>query len=400
MRKVYIVEAKRTAVGSFGGALKDLTASELGAIAIKEVIKDVDPKNINQVVVGNVLQAGQGMGPARQASIKAGIPVEVPAYTINMICGSGMKAIMLAANEIKLGADLVVAAGMESMSNAPYNLPSKSRFGSKFGDMKVTDHMIREGLWDVFNDYHMGVTAENLVEKYGITREEMDELSAMSQNRAEEAIKAGKFKDEIIPVEIKTRKGTVTVDTDEYPRFGTTAEKLAKLRPAFKKDGTVTAGNSSGINDGASAMLLASEEAVKKYNLKPIAEIAAYDQGGVDPAYMGMGPVAAISNLFEKYTEYELKDMELLELNEAFAAQSLANIKALTEKYNLTKEWFTERTNVNGGAIAIGHPIGASGNRITVTLIHEMKKRNSNVGLASLCIGGGMGTAIVIKNIK
>ncbi|WGS65323.1 acetyl-CoA C-acetyltransferase [Marinitoga aeolica] len=401
MEKVYIVGAKRTAIGSFGGTLKDKKAAELGAEAIKAALEQagVAPEQVDHTVAGNVLMAGQGMGPARQAAIYAGIPVEKPAYTVHMVCGSGMKAIMLAANEIKLGnAEIVVAAGMESMSNAPMLLPAKARFGLKFGNIEMIDHMVYDGLTDVFNQYHMGITAENLVEKYGLTREEQDEFAAISQQRAEKAIKEGKFKDEIVPIEIKTRKETKIFDTDEYPRFGTTKETLAKLRPAFKKDGTVTAGNSSGINDGASAMILASESAVKKYGLKPLAEIIAYEQGGVDPSIMGIGPVAAITNLVEK-KGIKLEQMELLELNEAFAAQSIAVIKELSEKYGVTKEWFMERTNVNGGAIALGHPIGASGNRITVTLLYEMKKRNLEYGLASLCIGGGMGTAIVIKNI-
>ncbi|WP_072865641.1 acetyl-CoA C-acetyltransferase [Marinitoga hydrogenitolerans] len=401
MEKVYIVGAKRTAIGSFGGTLKDKKAAELGAEAIKGAIKQagITPEQIDQTIVGNVLMAGQGMGPARQAEIYAGIPVEKPAYTVHMVCGSGMKAIMLGANEIKLGnAEIIVTAGMESMSNAPMLLPAKSRFGLKFGNIEMIDHMVYDGLTDVFNQYHMGITAENIVEKYGLTREEQDEFAAISQQRAEKAIKEGKFKDEIVPIEIKTRKETKIFDTDEYPRFGTTKETLAKLRPAFKKDGTVTAGNSSGINDGASAIIIASETAVKKYGLTPLAEIIAYEQGGVDPSIMGMGPVAAITNLIEK-KGIKLEQMELLELNEAFAAQSLGVIKELSEKYGLTKEWFMERTNVNGGAIALGHPIGASGNRITVTLLYEMKKRNVEYGLASLCIGGGMGTAIVIKNL-
>ena len=401
MEKVYIVGAKRTAIGSFGGTLKDKKAAELGAIAIKGALGQagITPEQVDQTVVGNVLMAGQGMGPARQAAIYAGIPVEKPAYTVHMVCGSGMKAIMLGANEIKLGnSEIVVTAGMESMSNAPMLLPAKARFGLKFGNIEMIDHMVYDGLTDVFNQYHMGITAENLVEKYGLTREEQDEFAAISQQRAEKAIKEGKFKDEIVPVEVKTKKETKIFDTDEYPRFGTTKETLAKLRPAFKKDGTVTAGNSSGINDGASAIILASESAVKKYGLTPIAEIIAYEQGGVDPSIMGIGPAAAITNLVEK-KGIKLEQMELFELNEAFAAQSIAVLKELKEKYGIKEEWMMERTNVNGGAIALGHPIGASGNRITVTLLYEMKKRNLEYGLASLCIGGGMGTAIVIKNM-
>ncbi|WP_129409433.1 acetyl-CoA C-acetyltransferase [Marinitoga lauensis] len=401
MEKVYIVGAKRTAIGSFGGTLKDKKAAELGAIAIKGALEQagISPEQVDQTVVGNVLMAGQGMGPARQAAIYAGIPVEKPAYTVHMVCGSGMKAIMLGANEIKLGnSEIVVTAGMESMSQAPMLLPAKARFGLKFGNIEMIDHMVYDGLTDVFNQYHMGITAENLVEIYGLTREEQDEFAAISQQRAEKAIKEGKFKDEIVPVEVKTRKETIIFNTDEYPRFGTTKETLAKLRPAFKKDGTVTAGNSSGINDGASAIILASESAVKKYGLTPLAEIIAYEQGGVDPSIMGIGPAAAITNLVEK-KGIKLEQMELFELNEAFAAQSIAVLKELKEKYGIKEEWMMERTNVNGGAIALGHPIGASGNRITVTLLYEMKKRNLEYGLASLCIGGGMGTAIVIKNM-
>ncbi|MBM7560099.1 acetyl-CoA C-acetyltransferase [Marinitoga litoralis] len=401
MEKVYIVGAKRTAIGSFLGTLKDKKAAELGAEAIKGAMEQagVKPEQIDQTIVGNVLMAGQGMGPARQAAIYAGILVEKPAYTVHMVCGSGMKAIMLGANEIRLGnSEIVAVAGMESMSNAPMLLPAKAREGLKFGNIEMIDHMVYDGLTDVFNQYHMGITAENLVEKYGITREEQDEFAATSQQRAEKAIKEGKFKDEIIPIEIKTRKETKIFDTDEYPRFGTTKETLAKLRPAFKKDGTVTAGNSSGINDGASAMIIASESAVKKYGLTPLAEIIAYEQGGVDPSIMGIGPAAAITNLVEK-KGIKLEEIELFELNEAFAAQSIAVLKELKERYGIEEEWMMERTNVNGGAIALGHPIGASGNRIVVTLLYEMKKRNLEYGLASLCIGGGMGTAIVIKNL-
>jgi len=402
MEKVYIVAAKRSAIGSFGGALKDLPASKLGAVVVKEALKTagVNPENVDEVIVGNVLGAGQGMGPGRQVALYSGIPESVPAYTLNMLCGSGMKSVMTGATDIRVGdADIVVSAGIENMSKAPYLVDSRTRFGSKFGSMVMTDHMINDGLTDVFNDYHMGITAENIAEKHGITREEQDEFSAESQRRALSAIAEGKFKDEIIPVELKSKKGPVFFETDEYPRSGTTFETLSKLKPAFKKDGTVTAGNSSGINDGASVIVLASEKAVNKYGLKPLAEVVGYDQAALDPAYMGLGPVPAIKKVLKKIN-MNIKDMDLIELNEAFASQSLGVIKELSEEYGVTKDWFLERTNVNGGAIALGHPIGVSGNRIIVTLLHEMKKRSSEYGLASLCIGGGMGTAIVIKNIK
>jgi len=285
------------------------------------------------------------------------------------------------------------------MSQAPLMVDSKNRFGSKFGHQKMMDHMILDGLTDVFNNYHMGMTAENIAEKHNLSREEQDEFAVTSQNRTQKAIEEGKFKDEIIPYEIKTRKGTLLFDTDEHPRLNATLEGLAKLRPAFKKDGSVTAANASGINDGASAIILASEEAVEKYNLKPIAELVAYDEAAVDPAYMGLGPVPAVKNVLSK-NNISIDDIDLIELNEAFAAQSLGVIKELSQEYSKNKNWFIERTNVNGGAIALGHPIGASGNRIIVTLLHEMKRQEKETGLASLCIGGGMGTAVVVRNIK
>jgi acetyl-CoA C-acetyltransferase len=401
LRKVYIVAAKRTAIGTFGGTLKNEPATKLGAHVVKTILEEanVKPEYVDKTIVGNVLQAGQGMGPGRQVALYAGIPESKPAYAVNMLCGSGMKSVMIGATDIKVGdAEIVVAAGMESMSQAPLLIDAKNRFGSKFGNQKIMDHMILDGLTDVFNNYHMGMTAENIAEKHRLTREEQDEFAVTSQNRAQKAIKEGRFKDEIIPYEIKTRKGVVVFDTDEHPRFNATVEGLSKLRPAFKKDGSVTAGNSSGINDGASAIILASEEAVEKYNLKPIAELIAYDEAGVDPAYMGLGPVPAVKNVLAK-NDISMDEIELIELNEAFASQSLGVIKELGEEYGKSKDWFIERTNVNGGAIALGHPIGASGNRIIVTLLHEMKKQGKNVGLASLCIGGGMGTAVVVRNI-
>jgi acetyl-CoA C-acetyltransferase len=399
MKKVFIVGAKRTAIGTFGGTLKDVPAVDLGVTASKAAIEQskVDPKNIEETIMGCILTANQGMGPGRQVSIGAGVPIESPAYLVNMLCGSGMKSTMIGAQDILFGeADLVLTGGMENMSISPYML-DRARFGYRMGNGTIVDHMIRDGLTDVFNDYHMGVTAENLAEKYGISRLEQDEFALESQNRAKEAIAAGRFKDEIAPVVIKGRKGDVVFDTDEHPRE-TSMEILKKLRPAFKKDGSVTAGNSSGINDGASATVLASEEAVEKFGLKPIAEIVAYAQAGVDPAFMGYGPVPAVEKALKK-ASLDIKAIDLIELNEAFASQSLSVLKGLMEIYGVSKEWLLERTNVNGGAIALGHPIGASGNRIIVTLLHLMEKRNLEFGLASLCIGGGMGTAVVVKRV-
>jgi acetyl-CoA C-acetyltransferase len=399
MKKVFIVGAKRTAIGTFGGTLKDVPAVDLGVTASKAAIEQskVDPKNIEETIMGCILTANQGMGPGRQVSIGAGVPIESPAYLVNMLCGSGMKSTMIGAQDILFGeADLVLTGGMENMSISPYML-DRARFGYRMGNGTIVDHMIRDGLTDVFNDYHMGVTAENLAEKYGISRLEQDEFALESQNRAKEAIAAGRFKDEIAPVVIKGRKGDVVFDTDEHPRE-TSMEILKKLRPAFKKDGSVTAGNSSGINDGASATILASEEAVEKFGLKPIAEIVAYAQAGVDPAFMGYGPVPAVEKALKK-ASLDIKAIDLIELNEAFASQSLSVLKGLMEIYGVSKEWLLERTNVNGGAIALGHPIGASGNRIIVTLLHLMEKRNLEFGLASLCIGGGMGTAVVVKRV-
>lgn len=401
MKKVFIAAAKRTAIGKFGGSLSSLSAAEMASVVIKNIISEtgIDPKNLDEVIVGNILMAGQKQGVARQASINAGIPAEVPAYSLNMICGSGMKAINTAFTSIKAGeAEIILAGGTETMSGAAFLLPSSVRNGIKMGDFKATDHMIIDGLTDAFKDYHMGITAENIAEKYNISKEEQDEFASQSQAKAAKAQDEGKFKNEIVPVEIVTRKETIVFEADEYINRASTKEKLAGLRPAFKKDGTVTAGNASGINDGASFVLVASEDAIKKYNLTPLVEIVAVGQGGVDPSIMGMGPVPAIKNALDK-AGLKLSDMEVLELNEAFAAQSLGVVKQLCEDHNLTKEWFDERCNINGGAIALGHPIGASGNRITVSLVHEMLRSNKNFGLASLCIGGGMGTAIILKKI-
>lgn len=399
MKKVYIVSAKRTAMGSFLGSLKTVKPADLGGRVIKSIIEEsgVDPKNIDEVILGNVLSAGHGQGVGRQAAVAGGIPYEVPAYSINIICGSGMKALMTGVNNIRAGeGELILAGGVESMSQAGFVAPSAIRNGHKMMDLKMIDHMINDGLTDAFNGYHMGITAENIAEKYSLTREEQDAFAMASQEKAIEAVDTDRFKAEIVPVEIVTRKETIVFDKDEYPNRRTTLEKLGSLRPAFKKDGSVTAGNSSGLNDGASIILLASEEAVEKYNLKPLAEVAAIGQGGVDPSIMGMGPVPAIDNLLKK-TDIKLGDVDIFELNEAFASQSLGVVRELSKQHGVTEEWIRERSNMNGGAIALGHPIGASGNRIITTLVHEMVKRDCKSGIASLCIGGGMGTAILLK---
>ncbi|MDM8161005.1 acetyl-CoA C-acetyltransferase [Labilibaculum sp. K2S] len=401
MSKVYIVAAKRTAIGKFLGALTPVKAADLAATVIKNIIEEtgVDAAKIDEVVVGNILMAGQGQGIARQASIKAGIPQEVPAYGINMICGSGMKTINLAYANIKAGeANLILAGGTENMSDAGFVMPGTVRGGHKMMDLKAVDHMVLDGLTDAFEGYHMGITAENIAAKYNLTREEQDAFSFASQQKAMAAQDNGHFKNEIVPVEIKSRRETTIFDTDEFINRGTSVEKLAGLRPAFKKDGTVTAGNASGINDGAAFVLVASEEAVKEFGLTPLAEIVATGQGGVDPAIMGMGPVPAIARALKK-ANMKLEQMDVLELNEAFASQSLGVVKQLCEDHAVTADFFAERCNLNGGAIALGHPIGASGTRITVSLIHEMKRSGKEYGLASLCIGGGMGTAIILKNV-
>lgn len=391
MREAVIVSAVRTPIGSFGGSLKDVSAIQLGAIAAKEAMTraSVKPEMIDEVIFGGVLQAGLGQNIARQVSIEAGIPVEVPSMTVNKVCGSGLKTVSLAAQAILLGeADVVLAGGTENMSLAPYTL-SKARWGLRMGDAAIVDYMVHDGLWDVFNDYHMGVTAENIAEQWSITRDDQDKFALESQLRAEKAIKSGRFKDEIVPVEIPQKKGDpIVVDTDEFPRFGSTIEALSKLRPAFKKDGTVTAGNSSGINDGAAAIILMSKEKADELGLIPLATIVSFASAGVDPKIMGYGPVPASKKALAK-AKMTIKDIDLVEANEAFAAQSLAVVKDL--ELNL------EKTNVNGGAIALGHPIGCSGTRILVSLIHEMIKRDSKTGLATLCIGGGQGTSIIIK---
>lgn len=391
MREVVIVSAVRTAVGSFNGALASLSAVDLGSIAIKAAIEKagISPAMIDEVIFGNVLQAGLGQNPARQAAIKAGIPVEVPSYTINKVCGSGLKTVNMAAQAIMAGdAEIILTGGMESMSNAPYLLDSNSRKGYRMGHSKVTDVMIQDGLWCAFNDYHMGITAENVAEKYGISRDDQDQLAAESQQKAIKAIESGAFKKEIIPVIIKGKKGDITVDTDEYPKAGTTVQSLAGLRPAFKKDGTVTAGNASGINDGAAALIVMSADKAKELGIKPLVRIRGYGSGGVDPSIMGTGPVPATRKALAK-SGLEVADLDLIEANEAFAAQFLAVGKELG--------FPKEKLNVHGGAIALGHPIGASGARILVTLIHAMEQKQAKLGLATLCIGGGQGVATIIE---
>jgi len=401
MRKAYIVAAKRSAIGTFMGSLTDVDVADMGATVLKETIKqaNIDPANLDEVIIGNVIAAGLGQNIARNVAFKAGIPVEVCAQSINMLCGSGLKAVMEATLRIQANfGDLYVAGGVESMTRAPFLLSYKNRKGVKSGDMTVVDSMLHDGLTDAMYGIHMGVTADNIAKKYNISREAQDEFALASQQKALAAIESGRFKDEIVPITYSTRKGEVVFDTDEHPRQ-TSMEKLAKLRPAFTKNGTVTAGNASGINDGASFTIIASEDAVKKYNLKPICEVVGFGQGGVDPRVMGLGPTPAILNAL-KYADLKIEDMELVELNEAFAAQSLGVIHELEEATGMDREEFLKKTNVNGGAIALGHPVGASGNRILVTLIHEMQKRNLTTGLASLCIGGGQGAAVIIKMCK
>ena len=402
MSKIYLVSAKRSAIGSMLGTLSSITPTELGAKVLKATLEagGVDPNWLDEVIVGNVLPAGVKQGPARQVAIGAGVPVETPAYSLNMVCGSGMKAVMNAVMSIKAGmANLVAAGGTEVMSGAPYLVSGKVRSGNKMGEMKMADHMLLDSLTDAFGNMHMGITAENVAERYSISREEQDAFAIKSQQKAIVAQDAGKFFEEIVPVTVKVGRKEVVFDADEYINRTTTLEKLSTLRPAFKPDGTVTAGSSSGINDGASFVIVASEEAVEKYGLKPMAEIVGVGQGGVEPDVMGLGPVPAIRNAL-KNAGMKLEDMEVLELNEAFAAQSLGVVKLISEEHGVDKETILSRCNVNGGAIALGHPVGASGNRIIVTLAHELKHSGKEYGLASLCIGGGMGTAIVLKNIK
>ncbi|MDR0543737.1 MAG: acetyl-CoA C-acetyltransferase [Odoribacteraceae bacterium] len=399
MNNVYIIAAKRTAIGKFLGSIANVPAAELAAAVIRAIIKEtaIDPALVDEVIVGNVLHAGQRQGVARQAALRGGIPVEVPAHGINMICGSGMRSVIAACRAIRAGeASLVLAGGVESMSGAGFIIPAAARQGIKMGDITTLDHVVCDGLTDAFSGLHMGVTAENIAERRGISRADQDAFAFASQRKAISAIDAGKFREEIVPVEVASRAGTVVFDTDEFPNRSTTPEKLATLKPAFKKDGTVTAGNASGINDGASFLLVASGEAVDRLGLKPLAEIIATGQGGVDPSMMGMGPVPAIARALQSANR-ALADVELIELNEAFAAQSLGVIRQLAADHGTTESWIASRTNVNGGALALGHPIGASGNRIIVTLLHEMIRSDKRLGLASLCIGGGMGCALLLQ---
>ncbi|MCX7823583.1 MAG: acetyl-CoA C-acetyltransferase [Syntrophobacterales bacterium] len=392
MNTAVIAMAVRTPVGSFGRSLAGISAVELGVIALKEALSrlNLDPKEVDEVILGNVLQAGQGQNPARQVSIRAGIPVEVPAYTVNKVCASGLKSVILAAQSIMLGeADIIVAGGIENMSQAPYAIP-KARWGHRMGDGNLVDLMIFDGLWDIFNGYHMGITAENLAQKYGITREEQDEFALGSQQKAEAAIKDGKFKEEIVPVPIPQKKGDpLLFDTDEHPRFGTTLEALSKLPPAFKKDGTVTAGNASGINDGAAIVIVMSEKKATSLGITPFAVIRSWGTAGVDPSIMGIGPAPASKKALAK-AGWTVADLDLIEANEAFAAQAIA--------VNREMGWDLGKVNVNGGAIALGHPIGASGARILTTLLYEMKRRGAKKGLATLCIGGGQGAALTVES--
>ncbi len=389
-KKVVLAGACRTAVGSMGGALSTVPAADLGAAVIRSALEraGVKPEQVDQVYMGCVIQAGLGQNVTRQASIKAGLPVETPAITLNVVCGSGLESVNTAARLIECGeADIVVAGGMENMSQGPY-LVQNGRYGYRMNDGKLVDAMVHDALWDAFNDYHMGITAENVAEKWGLTREELDSFAVDSQNKACAARESGRFKDEIVPIEVKKKKETIVVDTDEGPRPGTTLEGLARLRPAFKQGGVVTAGNASSINDGAAAVVVMSEEKAKELGVKPMAVWVAGALGGVDPAIMGTGPIAATRKVLAK-TGLSINDFDLIEANEAFAAQSVAVARDLG--FDMAK------VNVNGGAIALGHPVGASGCRILVTLLHEMQKRGSKRGLATLCIGGGMGCATVVE---
>ncbi|MGV3022196.1 acetyl-CoA C-acetyltransferase [Streptococcus suis] len=389
MSKVAIVSAYRSAIGSFGGSLKDIEIADLGAQVLKQALekKNIPAESIDEVIFGNVLSASQGQNIARQIAVKAGLPQETSAYSVNKVCGSGLKSVLLAAQSIMLGDnDVVVAGGIEIMSQAPY-LSKHSRFGAKFGHLELEDSMLTDGLTDAFEGYHMGITAENVAERYQVTREEQDAFAFASQEKAAQAIAQGTFVDEIVPISLQTRKGEVIFDTDEYPRL-TPLDKLATLRPSFKKDGTVTAANASGINDGCAVLVLMSEEKAKELNVQPLAFIEAYATSGLDPAYMGLGPIPASQKALQKLGK-TVDDIDLFEINEAFAAQSIPVVKELGIP--------ADKVNVNGGAIALGHPIGASGSRILVTLIHELEKRNGKLGLCSLCIGGGQGISLIIS---
>jgi len=390
MKRIFIASAVRTAIGSFCKSLSNISAVNLGSIVISAAIKKAGilPEKVDQVIMGNVLQAGLGQNPARQSAIKAGIPVDVSALTINKVCGSGLKAVALAVQSIKTGdADIIVAGGMENMSRVPY-LVEKARTGYKLGHGKLVDALIHDGLWDIYNDYHMGIAGENLAEKYSISRQAQDAFAFESQKKCQDAMKQGKFKDEITPVFIDDRDKQISFEIDEFPRPDTTMEKLAKLKPSFKENGTITAGNASGINDGAAAVVVVSEDIIEKMSIRPMAEIICFAESGVDPALMGLGPVPATKKVLDK-TGLSLKDIDIIEINEAFAAQVLAVSHEM--------QWDMNRVNVNGGAIALGHPIGASGARILVTLLHEMKRRNFRYGLCTLCVGGGEGVAMAVE---
>ncbi len=393
MKKIVLAGAVRTAIGKMGGALTGVPAPKLGSIVIDEALKraNISPDRVDEVLMGCVLQAGLGQSVARQASVNAGIPHDVPAITLNNVCGSGLKAVNMAAALIEAGeAEIIVAGGMENMSSAPYVL-NQARFGYRMNDGRLIDSMVKDALWDAFNDYHMGITAENVAEKYGITREMQDEFAAFSQQKCEKAQSEGKFKEEIVPVPVKVKKETVLFDTDEGPRAGVTAQSIAKLKPAFKPDGTVTAANASGINDGAAAVVVMSEEKAKELGVTPMAVWVAGQSAGVDPAIMGVGPAFSTKKIMEK-TGLTVDDMDLIEANEAFAAQSLAVVRLLGLD--------PAKVNVNGGAIALGHPVGASGCRILVSLLYEMKRRNSVYGLATLCVGGGMGVSSIVRKYE
>ncbi|HPV96963.1 MAG TPA: acetyl-CoA C-acetyltransferase [Spirochaetota bacterium] len=390
MREVVIVSAVRTPVGTFAGSLKDVPAVQLGVVVVKEAIKraGIGVSQVENVILGNVLQAGLGQNTARQVLIHAGIPQEVPAMTVNKVCASGLRSVSLAAQMIKAGdADIIVAGGIENMSAAPYALPG-ARWGYRMGDSNLTDTMIKDGLWDAFNQYHMGITAENVAERWKLSREELDAFALESQRKAEDAIKSGSFKDEIVPVEISGKKGVTIFDTDEHPRFGATLEALSRLKPAFKKDGVVTAGNASGINDGAAALVVMSLEKANSLGLKPLARVVSYASAGVEPAIMGTGPIPASRKALEK-AGWKAADLDLIEANEAFASQAIV--------VNRELGWDTAKVNVNGGAIALGHPIGASGARILTTLLYAMRKHGAKKGIATLCIGGGQGAAITVE---
>ena len=401
MDRVFIVAAKRTAIGTFGGSLKDIPAPRLAARTIEAALAQagLEPGGIDETIVGNVLSGGLGMGPGRQAALYAGLPRERPAYAVNFLCGSGMKSAMIGAADIRLGeAHLVVAAGMENMSRAPYLVSSDIRFGTRFGSLELSDSMLTDGLTDVFTDVHMGVTAENVARRHRISRDEQDRFAVESQRRAVAALAAGRFAEEIVNVEVKRGKEAVLFEQDEHPRPDSTLERLGRLKPAFEPDGTVTAGNSSGMNDGASTLILASETAVRERALVPLAELVGSAQVGYDPAYMGLAPVPAVTTLLGGLG-MGLEEVELIELNEAFAAQALGVLIELSEHYGEDRGRLAERTNVNGGAIALGHPIGASGSRIVVSLLYELRRRGLGVGLATLCCGGGMGTAVLLRAV-